>query len=356
MGVLRSRSRQGANDQIRVLESFPPPSSSTNPYITQLARALDHEPGLHLLFFSWRTALLGRYDLVHLHWPETLLRGSSPLRRAVRVLLAALLCLRLSVTRTPVVRTWHNLDRPSGLSRVDHLLLSVLDRRTGLRILLNDFTPAPAGTSSVTIRHGHYRDWFSELPREQPTRGRLTFVGRVRPYKGVEHLIEVFSRLHDPQLTLYLAGLPSSEEVAEVVTRMAAEDPRVEVSLAYVDDAALVAAVTKAQLVVLPYRHMHNSGAVLAALSLDRPVLVPENDVNRSLSDEVGPGWVHTYDGDLRPEHLQATLRLLDDAPPSGRPDLSDREWAGAGRAHLLAFRQAVQEAGTRADSSPRGS
>ena len=40
---------------------------------------------------------------------------------------------------------------------------------------------------------------------------------------------------------------------------------------------------------VLPYRQMHNSGAVLAALSLDRPVLVPATD-QRGLGAEVGPG------------------------------------------------------------------
>ena len=52
---------------------------------------------------------------------------------------------------------------------------------------------------------------------------------------------------------------------------------------------------------MLPYRHMHNSGAALTALSLDRPVLVPETDVNRDLARETGPGWVVTFAGELRP-------------------------------------------------------
>jgi beta-1,4-mannosyltransferase len=343
MGVVRSRSRRGTGDPIRVLESFPRPSSSTNPYITQLARALEHEPEVQPLYFGWRTALLGRYDVVHLHWPETLLRGgNSPVRRVARVLLTACLCLRLWVTRTPVVRTWHNLERPPGLNRLDHLLLSFLDRLTGFRIMLNDFTPVPRGTRSVTIRHGHYRDWFADFPREASTSGRLAFVGRVRPYKGVEHLIETFSQMDDPALSLSIAGLPSTVEIADAVTRLVAADPRVELSLGYIDETALVRAVTNAQLVVLPYRHMHNSGAVLTALSLDRPVLVPENDINRNLADEVGHAWVHMYDGDLRAEHLERTLGLLGKAFPPGGPDLSDREWDDVGRAHLLAFRQAI--------------
>ena len=344
MGVVGSGSRRSSGAPIRVLESFPRPSSSTNPYIVQLAHALEQEPGVRLLYFDWRTALLGRYDVMHLHWPEILLTGRTPARRAVRVLLTACLCLRLWVTRTTVIRTWHNVERPPGLNRLDHAVLSALDRLTDLRILLNDFTPVPAGTPSVTITHGHYRQWFADFPRQDPMPGRCAFVGRVRPYKGVEHLVEVFSQLDGAALSLHVAGLPSSPEIAQTVTRLVAADPRVTLSLDYVDDAALVWAVTQAQVVVLPYRHMHNSGAVLAALSLDRPVLVPENDVNRSLAEEVGPGWVHMYDGDLRAEHLERTLGLLGDGVPAGAPDLSDREWDGAGRAHLLAFRQALGE------------
>jgi beta-1,4-mannosyltransferase len=174
----------------------------------------------------------------------------------------------------------------------------------------------------------------------------LAFVGRVRPYKGVEHLIEVFSQIDDRALSLYVAGLPSTAEIADAVTRLVAADPRVELSLDYVDDAALVRAVTNAQLVVLPYRHMHNSGAVLAALSLDRPVLVPENDINHSLADEVGHPWVHMFDGDLRAEHVERALASLEEAPPAGGPDLSNREWGDVGRAHLLAFRQALRPLG----------
>ena len=62
--------------------------------------------------------------------------------------------------------------------------------------------------------------------------------------------------------------------------------------------------VSESELVVLPYHQMHNSGSVLAALSLDRSVLVPDSEFNRSLAEEVGPGWVVTYDGDLTAESI----------------------------------------------------
>ncbi len=78
-----------------------------------------------------------------------------------------------------------------------------------------------------------------------------------------------------------------------------APDARIAHHLEHVPDDDLAAEVAHAQLVVLPYREMHNSGAVLLALSLDRPVLVPRNEVTDALAAEVGPWWVQRYDGEL---------------------------------------------------------
>ena len=47
---------------IRVLQSFPAPRPTTNPYIVMLARSLAATPGLAVRTFTWRTALAGRYD------------------------------------------------------------------------------------------------------------------------------------------------------------------------------------------------------------------------------------------------------------------------------------------------------
>jgi glycosyltransferase involved in cell wall biosynthesis len=331
---------------MRVLASFGELRPTTNPYLKQLAHEVAAQPGVELLLFSWRTAFLGRYDVFHVHWPEIMLEGRTPLRRAVRRLQAALFALRLLVTRTPVVRTWHNLERPSGLARVDHVVLDLFDRATVLRIRLNDSSPMPPDAPHVTIAHGHYRQWFRDYPRTPLVTGRIAFVGRIRRYKGVETLIEAFGAVDDPELSLHVAGLASTDELVEVLSGLAAPDPRVTLRFEYLDDAAFVEAVTAAELVVLPYRHMHNSGSVLAALSLDRPVLVPDNEVNRRLSAEVGPGWIHLYSDEVTGDDLVEVFQSLRRSPLDGSPDLDGRAWDLAGPAHARAYRQAL--AGTK--------
>jgi beta-1,4-mannosyltransferase len=335
---------------MRVLQSFPEPRATTNPYLVQLRRELVDEQGVTVLTFSWRTALLGRYDVVHLHWPENLVTAGTRPRQARRELLTALWVLRLALGRTPVVRTVHNIGLPRGLNRRQVRLLNALERRTTLRIRLNPFTRTPVGTPVVTIAHGHYRDWLAGCPRTAAHPGRFGYVGQLRRYKGVENLVTAYrdARARTDRIDLQISGKPSSPRTETDLRDLTENVPDVRLDLRHLDDAEMVAAVDAAELVVLPYRFMHNSGTLLYALSLERPVLVPDNEVNRALAEEVGPGWVQLFPGELDGASLLAALDGVRTSAPRAAPDLSHREWPASGRAHLAAYEQAVGLRGRR--------
>ncbi len=325
---------------VAVLESFREPKETTNPYITQLYRGLRRCPWATVEAFDYRKALLGRYDVVHVHWPELLVGGHRGVGRFARRVLTAFVITRWRICSTPVVRTVHNLERPQGIARVDHMILDRIDALTRLDIHLNDHTPARPGITSATIRHGHYRDWYARFPTADPVRGRILYVGLIRRYKGVEDLVDAFVNSDRAELTLHVAGKASSDDLIETLHDHARGDARVTIDSRFLSDAEMVEAITASELVVLPYRHMHNSGTALAVLSLDRAVLLPDNDVNRALSKEVGPGWVHLYSGTVSTEDIhRAWEQSLE---REGRPDLSGREWDDAARAHVDAFRRAI--------------
>jgi beta-1,4-mannosyltransferase len=327
----------------RVLESFPTPSAQTNPYIIQLRDSLASTPGVEVRCWSWKTALLGRYDVFHTHWSEALIERRGRASTIARRILFFLFLVRLSVTGTPIVRTMHNLELPSGLSRVEVYLLKRVDRLTRVRIVLNTFTPVPPGTTSVLIEHGHYRDWFAKYPQPPTVPGRFVFVGKVRRYKNVEGLVRAFIELpkDGEPFSLHVAGKPSSVDLANTLEGFAESDPRLTLLLGFVEDDVLAREVGEAELVVLPYHEMHNSGSVLAALSMDRPVLVPDNEFNRALAREVGHGWVITFAGDLTGDSIVEASKAVRSADRDSRPDLSAREWSDAGERHLAAFRAA---------------
>ncbi|MCC4116438.1 GDP-mannose--glycolipid 4-beta-D-mannosyltransferase [Aromatoleum toluclasticum] len=325
---------------IRVLQSLRQ-QADDNPYVKQVVAAVARHADVS--WFSWRAALFGRYDVFHVHWPEFLLRSperSRPLQYALFLALIA----RIAVSRRPVVRTLHNLEPHEGASRFERFLLELLDRRTRMWIRLNAVT-ADRAPQTVTILHGHYRDWFAELEVPDPVPGRLLYFGLIRPYKGVEALIDSFLTLDPglaPEAELRIVGNVSAEALRRHIVDACNVDPRIGALFGYVDDAILAKEIGQAELVVLPFRRMLNSGSLLLALSLNRPVLVPRNDANEALAEEVGPGWVLMYDGDLDGDVLLGALWQVRNAPRAPMPDLSRRDWVDAGERHYRSYLAAL--------------
>ena len=224
------------------------------------------------------------------------------------------------------MRTVHNVTPPSG-PYLDRALIRALERRTDVRIRIAAQTPEVEGVPSVLIPHGHYRTWFDGMPRAAVVPGRLGYVGLIKPYKGVERLVDAYAEASaiDPTLTLRISGEPADEAVARRLRIASERLSGLDVTLRYVSENEFVDVVASSELVVLPYRFMHNSGTALAALSLGRPVLVPDNEVNRALSAEVGPGWVHRFTGELTSGALLDAVQALRAEPPSSgsRPQRS---------------------------------
>ncbi|MCY0905735.1 glycosyltransferase [Arthrobacter sp. H14-L1] len=330
--------------RIVVLQSFPVPRETTNPYITMLWQSLSNMDGLAIKNFSWREALLGRYDIFHVHWPEILVTGRTPVRKLGRQILFILLLLRLSFSRSSVVRTVHNVAAPKDISWVEERLLNFIDAMTAYRIVLNTSTELAPYQRGALVVHGHYREWFGGYEKPVHVDGRLCFFGQIRRYKGVDRLIAAFRQMEaeETELTLHIVGRPSSVDLDQGLRRLAVGDDRISLSLRFQSDAELVLEVSQSELVVLPYAEMHNSGGVLAALSLDRPVLVPDNVVNRKLAQEVGVGWIYMYSGELTGLRIAEVLRQVRKDDRSERPELEARDWSNAGDGHLVAYQEAL--------------
>ncbi|WP_444662917.1 glycosyl transferase [Cellulomonas sp. CW35] len=329
-----------------VLQSFGEPRPSTNPHMTLLLQGLREH--LDVRTFSWREALLGRYHVLHVQWPEVVVTKSSAWRSVLASAAFVVVLARCAVRRTAVVRTLHNLAPHERQPWWGRVALRVCDRRTTWWVRLNDTTPVPDEARSSTIPLADYGDWYAAHPLPAATPGRVAYVGLVRPYKGVLDLVHAFRGLDDPESSLRVAGRPAGPTAADEIEAAAGDDPRVGTELRHLTDAELVAEVGAAQLVALPYRAMHNSGAVLLALTLGRPVLVPANEVTDALAREVGAWWVQRFDGPLTADALAAALKATADGPVDG-PDLSRRSWPEVVEQHREVYASALRAVRRRA-------
>lgn len=344
-----------ASRPLTVLESFGPPHGRTNPYLVQLFASFP-DP-VHAQYFSWGRALRGDYDVFHVHWPEVLVRGSDRLRTTFRCVVFLLTLIRIRVTRRALVRTLHNRQPHERPDPVQRALIRLCDRWTTGWIVLNRETPPPTTAPATLAPIGHYREWFdtgTEDTGDDPTsvRGRLVHFGLVRRYKGIDVLLRAVAGLDDPEVTLHVIGSTTDEELAAQLRAAQAGDARITWFDEYVPDPVLRAEVLAAELVVLPFSDITNSSSLVLALSLDRPVLVPRAGATSEIAEEVGPGWVHLYDGALTPQLLADTLGALRATPPASPPDLTRRDWDHVGALHAAAFEQACDVVGRRADGT----
>lgn len=320
-----------------ILYSVPPPSAASNPYTTMLAEGVSASAPVR--FFSWRAALTGGHDVLHVHWPETMVRHTNPVKALLRGL-AGHAYLTLARRRgIAIVRTVHNRSPHEDGGLLERAFLSRLDKMTTAHIFLSD---SGAPRDAIVIPHGHYRDWEPYRVGRVRKRPQLLMFGALRRYKGVESAIAAFRQVPASiGLELRIAGQPSSQQYLAEIADLAKGDARIRIDPRRVPDRELAALVAASAAVVLPYKNFYNSGAALLALSLGSHIIVPASESALRLADEFGPDWVTTYEGPLSSEVM--IRGASEGANGDGRlPDMAARDWATGAAAHVELYRSVV--------------
>jgi beta-1,4-mannosyltransferase len=296
-----------------------------NPY-TKLLYSSIRARGVQVEDFSPWKALLRRYDVFHLHWPEYYVVHPNSFK-AVAGTLILLSCLSwLRLRGTKVVWTVHNLaahDRRRP--RLERLFWRrFADRVDGFLALTpagldqaRAHFPRLRGLPGFVVPHGVYDGAYPndvtrsdarrqlQVGQDQPV---ILFLGHIAEYKNVPALARAFRLLDDPEARLVIAGRIASEQDEKAVRDAAGLDRRIQIRSGYVDPEEIQLYFNAADLVVLPFRQILNSGSALLALSFEKPVLVPALGAMPELQEAFGLDWVRTYEGELTPEELQGAL------------------------------------------------
>ncbi len=98
------------------------------------------------------------------------------------------------------------------------------------------------------------------------TKPVVLFFGLIRPYKGLDVLLEAW-RAARPDAELWVVGMPRMD--ASFI-----HGPDVRTALRFVSGAELAGAFAAADLVVLPYREIDQSGVLFTALAFGKPLLL----------------------------------------------------------------------------------
>ncbi len=188
--------------------------------------------------------------------------------------------------------------------------------------------PATSTRPIFIIPHGHYRGVYPDVVGGEEARKALhigvgeavvAFVGQIREYKGVPNLIRCFNAAAVPAARLLIAGKPQSEKLARGIEEAVSGNAGIQLYLKFIDAAEMQLYLRAADLIVLPYKDILNSGSALLALSFDRPILVPNRGALGELFEEMGPAWVRLYAGELIPQTLRDAIFWVRDARVDNR-------------------------------------
>lgn len=243
--------------------------------------------GCSLVLFDWWT----------LFWaPATAVMARKLRRRGIRV---AFLC--------------HNLfDHDAGafkreiagalLAQADAYLVHSKEQAVALR---SRFPGKPVLAHPIPLY-----DQFPPPSVLLPKRGRLEllFFGFIRPYKGLDVLIDALARLNDMQVYLTVVGEPwcPPEELRKRIE--AAHVPNVELHLDYVDDQTAANFFGRADLVVLPYLSASGSAVAAMAFHYECPIMATRTGAFPDVIDEGKTGFLVAPDS---VEALASAIRPL---------------------------------------------
>jgi glycosyltransferase involved in cell wall biosynthesis len=296
----------------------------------RLLRAVEHIPDMR----RYRR-LAGTADVVHYQW--------LPIPALDRHLLAP---------KRPRVYTmhWRLPEAGTRIARTLTRLLAEMDAvvahtEHGAARLQADFG-VPREKLRV-IPHGAF-DYLTRQEDEVPLPAELREVtgpvilafGLVRPYKGTDVLIEAFRRVEGAEL--WVVGMPRMpmDELRGLARRAPGTVRFVD---RFVTDPEIPAFMRRADVVVLPYRNIEQSGVLYTALAFGRPLVLSSVGGFPEIAEQGAAQLVPPEDPNALAEALQELL-----ADRSARDALADAatrtaattySWERIGEATMALYR-----------------
>lgn len=248
-----------------------------------------HVRGSDLSLQSLLCLLLGRdhFDVIHVHWPHGMY-----LEQYWRFPFVVFHLWMYRLLKDNIVWTVHELDEfyETRYPILDRMMVSFLMKVCRQLIVHSDFSAQEIrrryrfAREISCFRHpsyvgGYPNDIGREDAREQLELGKdvtvYLFLGRIKPYKGVESLIDTFRATHDQESRLLIVGEPFDEETGRRIATLAAADSRIIADIRYLPNDRLQVYMNAADVVVLPFRKTHTSGSLMLAMSFGKPVIAP---------------------------------------------------------------------------------
>lgn len=241
-------------------------------------------------------------DVIHLGWiysfymvreftPISLLNTVITLGRAfwfcIDLLLARLLGTKLVWTahnKYHHERRYHRTERVLNVivANVVHVLTVKCDLA---KDTIKKLYRVQDQTKIVVIPDGSYEDAYLDTVSKEEARNELNiedekyvylYFGLIRPYKGVTRLIHAFENIEHEDVSLWIVGNPKTDEIKKHICRCTEGSEQINTKLEYIPSDEVQYYLNAADVLVLPYKDILNSGSAHLGRTFDTPVIAPD--------------------------------------------------------------------------------
>lgn len=297
-----------SSDKAPGLILFLPNWSNGNPYQNLLKKAIEKQ-GVSVCYKDFSKGLFSLSRVIneepfvtvlHVHWINNLIENifwsKISIIQLIKLVLLALDVLYVRIRGVKVIWTIHNLVGHETNNReleikarkilakmCSHI---IIHSRSACNMVEKTYNVNISRKVSI-IPHGNYDGCYVldknkalELKEQLHLEDDsivLLFFGAVRPYKGVENLIETFVSIANSKLRLVIAGNPLDLLYSKAIIEKAKNDPRILFFLNFIPENHVAALFSVADIVALPFERTLTSGSVILGLTMGKALLLPED-------------------------------------------------------------------------------
>jgi beta-1,4-mannosyltransferase len=230
-------------------------------------------------------------EMVYFDWVHGFIIGRSLFRSCFKSLsFVAEVCYLSSIRQIPIIHTLHNTHNHAGLRlRLEQLIYGFfLKRCTKIRVYSEavkrtaiDTFGIPAERISV-IQDPPYHFYYENITSSTECRVHLNipetdfvflFFGKIKPYKGLENLIQSFLSVAKPDACLLIAGESLNLQYLEELKKLSYSHPRILWFDRFIAKHEVQYFFNAADVIVLPFVSIDHSGSIDLAMSFSKPVI-----------------------------------------------------------------------------------
>lgn len=294
------------------------PFYSGNPYQRNLASAL-RVYGVNTYFIKYvinqlfpilRAIIVnGKPDIIHLHWTDIYLLGNNKLISLAKSLHFILELIIVKLFGIKLVWTVHNLfnheKKDPLIEKYFHRLLCmrfydkiIVFSADGINVMMQTYQlPEYVKAKISVVPHGHYINNYRNKISKPEARQKLgisnrkvvfLYFGFIRPYKGILYLIKEFVKITDSEALLLIAGKPFSNFLEFELNKYSSEYKQIRAYLQFIPDHEIEIYMNAADVVVLPFQEILNSGSVVLAMSFAKAIISPNMGSLSEVMDKNG--------------------------------------------------------------------